>query len=44
MNPDANHSCKARLHAQTSKVAVWVIPAKEEEMIAADALTLLEAG
>ena len=44
MNPDANHSGKARLHAQTSKVAVWVIPAKEEEMIAADALTLMEAG
>ena len=44
MNPDANHSGKSRLHAQTSKVAVWVIPAKEEEMIAADALTLMEAG
>jgi acetate kinase len=44
MNPDANHSGKARLHAQTSKVAVWVIPAKEEEMIAADALTLMEVG
>ena len=44
MNPDANHSGKARLHAQTSKVAVWVIPAKEEEMIAADALTLMEAA
>jgi acetate kinase len=44
MNPDANHSGKARLHAQISKVAVWVIPAKEEEMIAADALTLMKVG
>ena len=44
MNPDANHNGKANLHAQTSKVAVWVIPSKEEEMIAADALTLMESG
>ena len=41
MNPDANHARIARLHAATSKVAVWVVPAEEERMIAADALSLL---
>ncbi|WP_146346462.1 acetate/propionate family kinase [Phaeobacter marinintestinus] len=44
MNPDANHARKARLHAETSKIAVWVIPAEEERMIAMDATALMEAA
>ncbi len=44
MNPDANHRNEARLHAESSKVKAWVIPAKEERMIAADAITLMEAA
>ncbi len=44
MNPDANHARKARLHAEASKVGIWVIPAEEEKMIALDALALLEAA
>ncbi len=43
-NPDANHRNETRLHAVSSKVAVWVAPAREEEMIARDALTLMEAA
>lgn len=42
MNPDANHAGRTRLHADTSRVAIWVVPAREERMIAADALHLLE--
>lgn len=41
MNPDANHARTARLHAESSKIAVWVVPAEEERMIAADALSLI---
>lgn len=41
MNPDANHRNASKLHAETSKVAVWLIPAKEEQMIAKDALSLI---
>lgn len=44
MNPDANHAKKARLHAESSKVGVWVVPAEEERMIAADALRLMGAA
>ncbi len=44
MNPDANHRNEARLHAESSKVKAWMIPAKEEQMIAADAITLMEAA
>lgn len=44
MNPDANHMRKARLHAETSKIAVWVVPAQEERMIASDALFLLRGS
>ena len=40
-DPDANHRREARLHGQTSKVAVWVVPAEEEKMIARDALALM---
>ena len=43
MNPDANYRNDVRLHAESSKVKAWVIPAKEEQMIAADALTLMAA-
>lgn len=43
MDVDANHRRKARLHAETSKVAVWVVPAQEERMIAQDALGLMRA-
>jgi acetate kinase len=42
MNPDANHARKTRLHAVSSKIAVWVVPAQEEKMIARDALGLLQ--
>lgn len=43
MNPDANHASKPRLHAESSKIAVWIVPAEEERMIATDALNLLKA-
>ena len=43
LNPDANHARRPRLHADTSKVAIWAIPAQEEKMIASDALSLLGA-
>lgn len=41
MNPDANHRNAAKLHAETSKIAVWLVPAQEERMIAQDALSLI---
>ncbi len=41
MDPDANHKGRKRLHAASSKVGVWVIPAEEERMIAEDALRLM---
>ncbi|MCG6884040.1 MAG: acetate/propionate family kinase [Silicimonas sp.] len=44
MDPDANHRGATRLHAETSRVGVWIIPAREEWMIARDAKTLLEAA
>ena len=43
MDPDANHRNASRLHGETSKIAIWTVPAKEEEMIARDALSLLSA-
>jgi acetate kinase len=43
MDPDANHRNGPRLHGTTSKVAIWVVPAEEERMIAADALSLMAA-
>jgi len=42
LDVDANHARKTRLHAETSKVAVWVVPAQEERMIAIDALSLMQ--
>ena len=44
MDPDANHRSKPRQHADSSKVAIWVVPAEEERMIAHDALRLMEAA
>ena len=43
-NPDFNHRGGPRLHADSSKVAVWVVPAEEERMIALDAVALLDAA
>ena len=43
MNPETNHRNDVRLHAESYKVKAWVIPAKEEQMISADALTLIGA-
>ena len=44
MDPDRNHRGGPRLHAETSRIALWVVPAEEERMIAADALALMEAA
>ncbi|MDA7427753.1 acetate/propionate family kinase [Primorskyibacter aestuariivivens] len=44
MNPDFNHRARPRLHADSSKVGLWVIPAEEERMIARDAQSLMEAA
>jgi len=43
MDVDANHARKAQLHAASSKVHIWMVPAEEERMIAIDAAALLEA-
>ena len=43
-NSDANQQNAARLHEDASDVAVWIVPAEEERMIALDALALLEAA
>ena len=42
MDVDANHRRKSRLHAASSKVAIYVVPAQEERMIATDALSILQ--
>ena len=44
MNPDFNHRNGPGLHAESSKVAMWVVPAREERMIAQDALGVMEAA
>ncbi|MBT6545001.1 MAG: acetate kinase, partial [Rhodobacteraceae bacterium] len=44
LDVDANHRRKARLHADSSKVAIWVVPAQEERMIAADTLSILKGA
>ncbi|UWR71790.1 acetate/propionate family kinase [Phaeobacter inhibens] len=41
MDVDANHARKSRLHAASSKVAIWVVEAEEERQIAMDAQTLM---
>ena len=42
VDPDRNATGKPRLHADSSRVSVWLVPAEEERMIAKDAVTLLE--
>lgn len=42
MNPDANHRGGPKLHAETSSIGIWVVPAEEERMIARDAKSLME--
>ena len=42
MDPDANLNGQARLHAESSKVEIWVVPAQEERMIAQDAISVME--
>ena len=42
MDVDSNHGRKSRLHAASSKVAIYVVPAQEERMIATDALSILQ--
>jgi len=44
MDPDANHQRRARLHAKSSAIDIWVVPAREEQMIARDALGLMAAA
>lgn len=44
LHPDFNHKGGPRLHADSSKVPVWIVPAQEEQMIARDAKTLMEAA
>ena len=41
LDVDANHRRETRLHADSSKVAIWVVPAQEERMIASDTLSIL---
>ncbi len=38
----ANDTNAPRLHARESRIAAWIVPAQEERMIAADALSLLD--
>ena len=44
LDPDANHGARGRLHARSSKVAIWIVPAEEERMIARDALSVMGQG
>ena len=41
MDPDDNIRGATRLHADISRVAIWVVPAQEERLIASDALALM---
>ena len=41
-DPDANARGASKLHAPPSKVAVWIVPAEEEWMIARSAQAILE--
>ena len=42
LDPDANARGASKLHAPSSKVAVWIVPAEEEWMIARSAQAILE--
>ncbi|NRA98539.1 MAG: acetate kinase, partial [Rhodobacteraceae bacterium] len=44
LDPDRNTKNAARLHADSSTVGVFLVPAEEERMIARDALALLDAA
>ena len=44
LNPDFNDTGWPRLHGNSSKVAIWVVPAEEERMIARDALSFRGAA
>ncbi|MFQ5624810.1 MAG: acetate/propionate family kinase, partial [Paracoccaceae bacterium] len=41
LDPDANRRGGPRLHASTSDIPVWIVPAREDLMIARDARSLL---
>src|SRR6056297_1009955 len=41
-DPAANEGGGPRLHSPGSSIAAWIVPAQEERMIAADALTVLD--
>ncbi len=43
-DPDPNQKNAPRLHSETSAVTAWIIPAREEWMIARDAETLAEVA
>jgi acetate kinase len=42
MDPDANERGEDQLHTDTSAVQIWIVPAREEHIIAQDALRLME--
>ncbi|MGR3491153.1 MAG: acetate/propionate family kinase, partial [Shimia sp.] len=44
LDPDRNHRGGPRIHAEVSKVPLWVVPAEEERMIALDAAQLMDAA
>jgi acetate kinase len=46
LTPDheANDRGETRLHAEGSRVGAWIVPAREEAQIAAEAMALIEAG
>ncbi|MEO0664528.1 MAG: acetate/propionate family kinase [Pseudomonadota bacterium] len=41
LDPDRNASGVSRLHAKSSAIGIWLVPAEEERMIALDAQSLL---
>lgn len=44
LDPDRNTSGGPRLHASSSRVGLWLVPAEEERMIALDALSILDGA
>lgn len=44
LDPAANAAARTRLHDATSSVTCWILPAREERRIAAEALALLAGG
>lgn len=41
MDPDANHKGRCQLHSKCSRIAIFIVPAEEERMIALDAIALM---